>query len=184
MIRVMFDLETFGTGPNSAIVQIGACVFPFPTSAGEEGETCFKRTINLQSCILAGFDIDQSTVDWWRQQSKEAVASISGKGVDIETALMAFDTWLLDLIEEDPDLELWAKGTDFDLALLKNAYHRLGLKPCFRYNCGRDVRTLLSIAKAAGHELPPAGPIAHDGLADSIAQAIEAVKALEYLAAK
>ena len=94
--------------------------------------------------------------------------------------LMIADTLLQ--TQETAELELWAKGTDFDLALLKNAYQRLGIQPAFAYNVGRDVRTVIALAKLIGwEEVKVEATIAHDALADSEAQAKQVQLAVDYL---
>lgn len=62
---VMVDLETAGTGPDAAILAIGAVAFDRDT--GRLGPT-FYTTINLASAVATGGQIEPATFTWWLQQ--------------------------------------------------------------------------------------------------------------------
>lgn len=50
------------------------------------------------------------------------------------------------------DVTIWAKGTDFDIAFLNFAFHKWMLKPAWKYNMVRDVRTHLDACEMVDFE--------------------------------
>ena len=70
---IMIDLETLATSPNAAVLTIGAVRFdPFNNDIGNP--TCEKLYIrvDLDSCDELGLEVNDDTIAWWAQQSKEA----------------------------------------------------------------------------------------------------------------
>lgn len=64
-IHCMLDLETMGSAPTGAIVQIGAVAFT-EVAVFEDG--AFRRSVDLGSSMGIGMTVDGSTVDWWLDQ--------------------------------------------------------------------------------------------------------------------
>lgn len=137
----MIDIESWGTDPGSVILSIGAVMFDKET--GITGDT-FRVDIKPQSCIDAGLSISVDTILWWFKQDKEAIKDMlkCQDGISINEALIK----LSDFIKTYAPDEVWGNGVRFDLGLLENAYHALGLKAPWPYWAERDVRTLVSFA--------------------------------------
>lgn len=76
--HVMVDIETLGNKVDSVILSLSAVQFDITT-----GETTneFEVHINIDSCILQGRNINQSTLLWWLEQDKEAIDRALGKHV-------------------------------------------------------------------------------------------------------
>jgi hypothetical protein len=125
MNDVMVDLETMGTGPDAAIIAIGAV--EFDPVAGDTGET-FYEVVSLESSVQGGGVIDPSTVIWWLGQSEDARSAVRAEGVHINIALIRFAEWLGRRALAD-DLRLWGNGAGFDNVVLEAAYRR-GLRHC------------------------------------------------------
>ena len=71
-MNVMFDLETMGSGPDAAIVAIGAVEFDTVTALlGRR----FYRVVNLASAVAAGGVIAPSTVLWWMRQGDRSTVT-------------------------------------------------------------------------------------------------------------
>ena len=68
----MIDIETMGNKPGSAIVSIGAVMFDPKNWEDPDKKSKFYSTINLQSCLDCGLEVDGSMVYWWMQQSEDA----------------------------------------------------------------------------------------------------------------
>lgn len=152
---MMLDLETMGTGQNSAIIEIGAVVFSLNP---EMIQQVFQARISLQSCLAAGLEVDDSTLRWWLQQEPEARTRVleADDVISLQSALRWFYDWYTERASEQKEpLSLWARGTDFDVALLKNAFARCGMQPPFKYNQGMDLRTILRTAEALGLQDEP-----------------------------
>lgn len=179
MKHVMVDLETMGTGPDAAIIQIGACRFdpakPESTCIGVVG---FEQAVSLQSSIFWGGSTDKETQEWWRTKADEtARASVCKDPIQIGVALMRFSQWL----DQGEEYEtIWSHGAAFDIPILDGAYRRLGLKAPWSYRKVRDTRTVFGLAKGRGWT-PRPGQTAHTALADAKAQVLDLRLALQVL---
>lgn len=162
--RVMLDLETLGTEPECAIVQIGAVRF----GTDGLGET-FEAQVDAESCERVGLDTDAATMQWWVTQDN-AEAVLTG-GDDITAVLKQLDHYLHGVDE------LWANSPAFDCAILDAAFEAIGMDAPWEYYQERDYRTLshLAIAPDDDHDA------AHDALADATHQAEQAAEILRRL---
>jgi len=59
---LMLDLETVGTTPGCAIIQIAAV--PFNIETGEISDNVFNMSINLEEQLANGYTSNQDTLDW------------------------------------------------------------------------------------------------------------------------
>ena len=181
--HVMLDLETFGTGPNAAIVQIGACTFGLSPEE-QEYRGAFKATVSLQSSIIvAGGSVEQATIEWWLQQSRSAQWSIVKDAKPIAEALQDFRRWFPE------DAVLWSHGASFDIPILESAYRATGFQQPWSYRAPRDTRTLYWLARTFcgwSEAEWDKNAVQHDALVDAIHQAQDvrsAFHALSLLAA-
>ena len=134
MKNIMLDLETMGVTANSAIVSIGAVEFDKDMGIINR----FYETIDLQSCIEKGFDIDGKTIQWWMKQSDEARKEIfKSKSISIKEALQKFKAWL-----GCDNLQIWGNGSDFDNTILINAFQKFKVMAPWKYTSNRCYRTL------------------------------------------
>jgi hypothetical protein len=137
MFDLMLDLETFGVGPNSIIVQLGACYFNRET--GEIGKT-FCQNIDANTAEHAGLTLDSETIYWWLAQAKEAQLSIlSEPRLPIAEVLQDFTDFAIDA------QHVWSHAT-FDFVILVNTYKKVGLAFPFNHRMAKDIRTLLDLA--------------------------------------
>lgn len=175
---VMLDLETFGTGPSAAIIQIGACKFASTMPNAGVGER-FRVEVSLQSAILAGMETEPDTIIWWSKQERTTIGQTAA--VTLEQALKEFADWWPK--EDDPDNPkhiVWSHGLSFDVPIMDFAYRLLGLRAPWSYRNQRDTRTLFAIATALGWQKPQT-PTAHDGLQDAIDQAVQVQQAMRHV---
>lgn len=170
---VMVDLETFGSGQNACVVQIGACYFDRLT--GGIGAT-FKTTIDAGSAVASGAQIDADTIYWWLSQSKEAINSITANPkAGIELAFSQLNLFLKD------SKYIWSHAT-FDFVIIMETLRRLKIKPLFHYRNARDIRTLIDISGIDIKRDPhPRVGVHHDGLDDAIYQAQYCAAAVKHL---
>lgn len=175
--HIMIDLETMGTGPDAAILQIGAVAFQGPLIAQEfaslentPSAPLFHLHVNLQSCLDAGLRMDASTVLWWLTQDADArnAAAFSGRGAaPIEEALLR----LADFVRQHSDpkhTQVWSNGSDFDLVILSTAYRLLHIDRPWPYWASRCFRTEKNRRRDIAGRAPT---LKHHALADAIAQA-------------
>lgn len=174
MLDAMLDLEAMGTGPNAAIVAIGAVKFDLRTL--QIDDNTFYRVVDLKSSVVYGGTIDASTVIWWMQQSDEARLDLVKNGVNLWDAIRAFTAWLDNTMQAE-NTRIWGNGADFDNIILASAYKNTGMaRPWnFRNNrCYRTVKNLFPSIK------PQRTGTHHNALDDALSQAghlIEIAKA-------
>ena len=175
--HAVVDLETMGTGPTSAIVQIGARAFD-PDSGGMEPRSLhgqyyndlssnfFDVGVKLQTSIDAGLTVDGDTVMRWLSQPKLAQVRLMNdevrETVDLATSLSVLATWY----HENKVQFVWSQGAAFDIPILEYAYRAVGINPPWQYWTVRDTRTLFHLAGMERTDMPP-NPTPHDALADA-----------------
>jgi exodeoxyribonuclease VIII len=169
MKNVMVDLETLGNGSLAAIISIGAIEFDAKT--GKLGRA-FYTTVDAQSSVDAGLEIDASTVMWWMKQSVEAKAAFKDGGEPLKAALEAFANWY------PKDALFWGNGATFDNVILSNAYRLTGIKRPWSYKADRCYRTLRNLYPKVTQD---SVGIAHNALDDATYQALHAIKLLNSL---
>ena len=136
----MLDIETFGQGPGSVIVSVGAVKFGGGRILDE-----FYRRIDPASAVAAGLTMDVATVQWWLRQSDAARAEVSGEGGEaLGDVLEKFGWWISD------KTEMWGNGIDFDNVLLAEAYKALGREVPWRWSKNRCYRTVKSLYPEVG----------------------------------
>jgi len=138
MKHVMVDIETLADTNNAVIVSIGAVKFDI--ESGETGDT-FHETVDIDSCLKAGFEVTGGTIKWWMRQSDGARREFQKDGIHIAEALQKMATFL-----QDNDYSMWSNGLRFDIAILENAYRRLDLVVPWNHTKEMDVRTLVQFA--------------------------------------
>lgn len=139
----MFDLETMGTDPDTAIIQIGAVTFD---DGGKIG-THFNALVALQSCLDAGMSVTADTIEWWASQKRELVRC---RPVPIDIALAQFEEWFLELKSGD----VWANGAAFDASVIQSAYRRILKRNApWPFHRTLDLRTLLHVAESDGERV-------------------------------
>lgn len=172
MKNVMVDLETLGTTADSVIMSIGAVKFDLDSNKfDDEG---FYASISIDSNIALGRKPSESTIIWWLDQTVEAKAVFTEPKQQLETALQGLSEWL-----GHNKRCVWSNGADFDIPMLAHAYAQFGLEPPWQFWNSRCVRTYKSLPAAA--RVPkPSNTLAHNALADAVAQVkyVQAIQAV------
>ncbi len=195
MIDIMLDLETLSTDKNAAIISIGACRFDFKKRGevlrNDDGEIVinssdntpmkhngildtFYTCIDIDSCIKRKFHVDPDTVKWWDKQSPEARKSLEGK-TPLGTALKEFLRWH-QKDGQHHSTRMWGNGSDFDNAILDNAFRKFGRINVWDFWLNRCYRT---IDKSYGKVHQKKSGTAHNALDDAINQALHLMKIVE-----
>jgi len=179
-MKCMIDLETMGTGPDSAIVSIGAVLFD-PLADGEglltgEGQGEWYRRVSLADAMHQGGQADASTILWWLQRTAAARRELVGRSESMLESLSSLGYWM----RLHGVCELWANGADFDLVILAGAYRRASIAKPWEYKqqrCFRTLRALYPHAEKTVHQSDDADT-RHHALADARWQARVAVAIL------
>ncbi len=160
MNNIMLDLETMSTASNAAILSIGAV--KFSNKIDDE----FYRVVNLKTCTDVGLEIDNSTIEWWNNQSPEARQVFNEIPITLEQMLKDFSNW----IGDKP--MLWGNGSDFDNVILSNAYKACGIEQPWAYYNNRCFRTAKALYPAVKMEVTGTY---HNALDDAHSQALHMI---------
>ncbi|NMZ68840.1 exodeoxyribonuclease VIII [Pseudomonas peli] len=170
----VLDLETMGKGPNSAIVAIGCVRIEQGTITGS-----LYRRVSLETSLLAGLQVDASTIEWWLQQDEAAREEIHKPGaIRLESALAQLAEFMgcNHLHKPNPKALLWGNGSSFDNVIVGNAFDACGIQRPWMFWNDRDLRTLLSLYPEA-KALPFEGT-KHHALDDAMHEAKQLLMAL------
>lgn len=142
--RFMIDIEGLSLKHDSIIAQLACCEFDFERLGAR---TMFFTNVDVISCEALGMKSDADTFMWWMKQSDEARAGIISQlnAQSIYSALSALTGYIKTTAQDPDNIDVWAKGPQYDLAVLETAYHLTGLKCPWKYNQWRDVRTAVSL---------------------------------------
>ncbi len=157
-MHVMIDIETLGTGPDAAVISIGAVYF------SETGlQKRFDRNIEFGDAVRHG-SVDGDTVKWWMQQSDKARSSAMLYPLTCINVITYLDSFL----RFKPFNCIWANAPTFDLVILRSLYKNLGVKVPWSYKQERCYRTVRNIFPKIETERTG---VAHNALADAQSQA-------------
>lgn len=164
MTNIMLDLETLSVDSNATIISISAVVFDLHT--GKTGGE-FEVGLGILEQLLSGSVIDNSTIDWWKNQNKEAKESLVNISTSsIAEALESFNIWIAKAVTcEVKDVKLWGNGVSADNTWLRNLYRRTDTKFILPYWCDNDVRTLVNLGNINTKDFQFTG-IKHNGIDD------------------
>ena len=148
LIDITFDLETCSTTPNAAIMQLAAVAW---YRNHDDSATLFDHMpklnvgVDLRTAVMDGFDFDPSTCSFWhgnKQQVKDVVLNLEAHPV--KDVVEGFINWI-DGIRQDYGADaacLWAQGSDFDIAIIRNALAKYGLRLPMTQKFFRDARSI------------------------------------------
>jgi hypothetical protein len=160
---VMVDLETLGTSPKAAVIEIGAVCFDLQSrTMGPR----FEARVNLESNGHHDRAIEPETLAWWMDRWRQSgrVPDLT-EGKSLEGALWEFSVfWAQNAAEEGA--EFWSRGS-FDERILQDLTANLNTLPWEYWNV-RDQRTVTAWAKR-----PRRAEVAHSALEDALAQVEE-----------
>lgn len=180
-MHVMIDLETLGTRPDAAILQIGAVAFEKRSGGRVYDTKAFNRFVMLQD---GAGTIDHGTFKFWMEQNNPDMRKGLGEAIPLMTALDDLINWPAteDLGFTWGNVEgIWAKGSDFDLPILRSAFARFGSEAPWPFRASRCVRTFLAEhpkIQVRGME----GLQAHDAVSDCLWQIAEIQQTMQSLA--
>ena len=162
---LMIDLETLATSPNSAVLTIGAIKFdPFGNDIDDDQSDRLYIKVDLDSCDELNLDVNDDTIAWWSQQSKEAQeeAFSSDGRIHIRNAMEQLYkfAWGCNRV--------WSHGASFDIVICENIFRKLNKAVPWKFWQVRDTRTLFDLG------LDPKRPpvLKHHALEDAWNQAV------------
>lgn len=183
MNHVMLYIETLGSNPRAAVIEIGAIRFdPFTDELGEE------FLVKIEFCQATRYgDVDGETIKWWMEQEPGAQdALMSGERVNSLRAVRMFSAFLnatpgtLEVLSAYNAI-VWGKGPTFDCAIIRHLYKQLfpDANP-WPFRNERCVRTALDMGGVDDDSIEFVGT-RHNGLDDARHQARQVQLAYENL---
>lgn len=171
IVHVVPDIETLGTDSNSVILSIGAVAVCNNQIVGE----FYANVKGAEDLVNLGFVADQATIDWWNNpEREEAKKSLSEDQRDIVDVLKQYAKWL----SKVNATYSWGYGSDFDNAIIANAFKRMKVDNPIRWYNHRCLRTL---ATALDIPINRDKGVHHNALADAINQGQTLIKYLKYI---
>lgn len=146
----MLDLETLGKKPGCVISSVGAAVFDIKT--GEIFDTFYVR-INVFDSLMHGFSIDQSTLEWWKNQSDDSKTEFSQDTKTVWKTLDEFADWFQGVSGE----QVWCQGATFDAPILEEYFMRVNPGVPWKFWNIRDTRTVYDVCDFDPQTVPRKG---------------------------
>lgn len=174
MKHVMLDLETMGTGPQAAIVAIGAVAFD-PTTGSIKSR--FYQEVDLNSSVELGGVMSVDAVLWWMKQEDEARKQFYYIGIPLIDVLKLFEQWLSCLAHWE-HRQIWGNGAAFDNVILAGAFQRAKISVPWSYKNDRCYRTLKALYPEVPYEQLGTE---HNALDDARSQAIHLMQIFNYM---
>ena len=166
---IMIDFETLATGTQPTILTMGACKFdPLGNELTNPDMEVFYVRIDLESQEAIGREVNEDTIAWWANQSKEAQEEALGDGTPDNpryTIQEAFDRlykfcW--------GAKRIWSNGATADVVWSETAFRQVNKAIPWKFYEIRDVRTAFDIG--INPNMPPV--TSHHALEDAVNQAI------------
>lgn len=154
-ILVMADIESLDIGPRSIVSQIGM-VF----SMADDPETVLGEVLvylPIQPQIDLKRTLSASTLIWWMKQGDEARREFEqNTGDDYEElpALLRHVNRKFEQIVDGRTYEVYARGPQFDIVNIESLMKETALKPAWRYDRIRDLRTVMALAGMRTQDIP------------------------------
>ena len=162
---IMIDLETLATSPNAAVLTIGAVKFD-PFNNDMDNPNCQKLylRVDLDSCDEFGLEVNEDTIAWWANQSKEAQEeAFSPEGrIHVRDAFNQLYKFCWGA------KRVWSHGASFDTVICENIFKKLNKACPWKFWEVRCTRTLFDIG--INPERPPV--LKHHALEDAWKQTI------------
>ena len=149
-INIALDIETLSLQPTAAIISIAAKTFHLPQQEEEDNNRGFYKNISMRSLLKEPqLSISETTLKWWQEQLQEVIDINFNPytAVTIQEALTDLKTFIRDIRTEYNDIAIWTQGTDFDIPILRHAYHTIlhEKEPWHRHEL-RDARTVIRMS--------------------------------------
>lgn len=147
---VIYDFETLGQAPGSAVVCIAALRFnedrylsDTPYTYGELLDTAkFMKFSVKEQVEVYGRGVQRSTIDWWKKQSKEARDLIEPS--DTDQSLSKIIPFFKDLIGDASMVsKVYTRGNTFDPIFLNSILENLRSPELYNWWSVRDTRSMI-----------------------------------------
>lgn len=161
MLDLIIDIETAGSGPDAAVLSIGAT--KYDRTSGQIVDQ-FYAAISHTDALKYGTSTED-TMKWWRKQDPRAFTAAFG-GTELSgTVADKFAAFARGTMP-------WGNGSVFDVIILEHLFRQHGIKcPWLFWNI-RDLRTVVDLAEYLTSfnkkDIPFATGFAHHALHDAV----------------
>lgn len=178
-IRIMVDIETLSTKPNAVILSLGTVVIG--NTLEVIPEFSYYKVFNRNGQKERHIDIN--TVEFWMKNISMYPIATENSSF-LSDSLWQFNSWLGEVSKSLEtnlnEIEFWAKGSDFDFVILKDAYESFCIPVPWAYNAVRDLRSILKWVPKTCYTPKEENKEAHNALGDAKFQAMQLIQALKY----
>lgn len=146
------DFETCSLSANAAVMQVAIVPWVRDNDAdpfcNEQEVQPYVGYVDLRTCVVDGFDFDQSTVKWWSERSEAAKKAVTADLPEpVSDVLITALDYIRD-IKKRHDVDsmcLWCQGPDVDIAILRNLCRKydVNLEDIIPHTSFRDCRTVI-----------------------------------------
>ena len=154
IVDVTVDFETVGLGNNAALIELAATEWNRDAECSDDiFMDSFMQRIDLTSAVFNGREFETSTIKWWQSKPDAVKAAILSEQCYPEKEVLEnFAAWLEECGKsDDAEVVLWAQGSDFDIAILRNRCKEYGINLPVHYHNFRDARTYILEESIAVH---------------------------------
>lgn len=186
-VGIMWDIESLDLTPKAVATQIAFVAFDLDDPETHVREV--EEYLPIQPQLILNRTISASTLIWWMGQDDAARSRFKnseGDDFDELTALVqSVNRKYLQVVEGADEVEVWARGPQFDLVVLESLFGDLGQPVPWKYNQVMDLRTTMKLAGLSSADVPmPAGLVAHHALSDCKYQILCLVEAVRRIGSK
>lgn len=135
MANIMLDIETLGTAYNAVVLQISMVKFDWNKNITDT----LSLNLQIEPQLIKGRTIDQSTIDWWKNQNVEIFKTCI---VDQLEPIQVLNRIKQFIKYEDV---IWCHTT-FDIVILNSLFSDYEMRTPYPYKNARDIRTLVDLS--------------------------------------
>lgn len=135
-VHFMVDIESWDTQASAIILSIGGCL----VHSAPETLPTFYYEVRVDNQYMRSKSM--ATMQWWESQGN---CPCNGT-IELYYALEELSKYLHQFSSTPI---VWSKGTDFDIAVLANAYNQSHLPTPWKYHDVRDFRTVKKLFGAS-----------------------------------
>jgi hypothetical protein len=185
-VGIMLDLETLDTGPRSVVTQVGIIAFGLNDPETEIRRIAEYLPAQPQIDVLKR-TISFATILWWMDQEDAARKRLKDSGSndleELQALIRSIHRKVSDLIRSvgENNVEVWARGPQFDVVNLESLFIDCGLTVPWRYDTIMDLRTLGRLAELKSDSVGREGLIPHVAVEDCKFQIRFYIEAMRHL---
>ena len=144
----VIDCETLSTTPNTVVLSLAITHFTIndpakPLTLATWGFNTKSWNLKIDAEIQNNRDIDESTTNWWNEQSDEAKEAHRQEPlIHPKPMLEELNTFIADNKID----YICANGINFDGPILDSLYRQYGVKPALPFWATLDLRTMKWLA--------------------------------------